>query len=301
MMHRGQDIFMSIVVPTYNRGHLIQKTLQSCLDQNTAASFEIIVVDDGSTDNTEIKVAQINDPRIRYYKKANGERGAARNLGVRQASGAFVSFLDSDDIIYPTYVQNAFQYATDRPDSSIFHLAYQIASSSGEVLHTYTDHSGVSLNQRLLKGNFMSCMGVIVRREIVLKQGFSENRALSGSEDWLLWLKLAARHEIHHLPTVSATMIDHDERSTRSFSEQELLDRTILLCTELRDDKIFVNHFGHKAIRHIKAHMYTYSALHLILTREIFAGWGLYWKGIAINPGEIFTRRTLAIIKHSIT
>ena len=79
-----EPILFSVVIPTYNRATFVTKTIQTFLEQ-TYTNFEIIVVDDGSKDNTAEMVQNISDPRLRYYKKENGERGAARNFGLAQA------------------------------------------------------------------------------------------------------------------------------------------------------------------------------------------------------------------------
>ncbi len=95
--------FFSIVIPTYNRASLIGATLQSVLEQEFS-EWELLVVDDGSTDNTATVVAQFTDSRIHYLPKANAERGAARNYGVARAVGEYVLFLDSDDRLHSNHL-----------------------------------------------------------------------------------------------------------------------------------------------------------------------------------------------------
>ncbi len=90
--------FFSVVIPTYNRANFIRDTVESVLKQDHT-DFEILVVDDGSTDNTETVIAEAfgNTEQVRYFKQVNAERGAARNKGIREARGEYVLFLDSDD------------------------------------------------------------------------------------------------------------------------------------------------------------------------------------------------------------
>jgi glycosyltransferase involved in cell wall biosynthesis len=93
------EIAFSIIIPTYNRAEIIGKTIESALGQ-TFQNFEIIVVDDGGTDNTEEVIQAFYSPKLSYYKKENAERAAARNFGAARGKGNYVTFLDSDDILF---------------------------------------------------------------------------------------------------------------------------------------------------------------------------------------------------------
>jgi glycosyltransferase involved in cell wall biosynthesis len=104
----------SVVIPTYNRAHLVLRAVRSVLDQ-TFADFEVIVADDASTDDTEAVVGALDDPRVRYLRcERNGGNAAARNLGWRSARGRFICFLDSDDEYRPAFLErviDAFEQA----------------------------------------------------------------------------------------------------------------------------------------------------------------------------------------------
>jgi glycosyltransferase involved in cell wall biosynthesis len=88
--------FFSIILPTYNRASFISKAIESVIDQ-LYNKWELIILDDGSTDNTKEIVLSFNDDRIRYIYQENKERSAARNNGIRNAKGEYICFLDSDD------------------------------------------------------------------------------------------------------------------------------------------------------------------------------------------------------------
>ena len=109
-------MLFSVVIPSYNRASLIRRSIDSVLSQSVT-DFEIIIVDDGSTDNTEEVIKTIGDPRVVYLKQENKGATAARNNGVRHAKGDYVSFLDSDDVWYPTTL--AKQLAKFKSDSEI--------------------------------------------------------------------------------------------------------------------------------------------------------------------------------------
>jgi len=88
---------ISVIIPTYNRSSLAREAVESVLAQ-TFADFEVLVIDDGSTDNTKQVIESIQDNRIKYSYKDNGGVSSARNMGIGNASGAFIAFLDSDDL-----------------------------------------------------------------------------------------------------------------------------------------------------------------------------------------------------------
>jgi glycosyltransferase involved in cell wall biosynthesis len=96
--------FFSIVLPTFNRAHLIGVPIRSIISQ-TFNDWELIVIDDGSTDNTKEVVAGFNDERIKYIYQNNQERSAARNHGIKNAAGKFICFIDSDDLWYINHLQ----------------------------------------------------------------------------------------------------------------------------------------------------------------------------------------------------
>src|SRR5215211_4198690 len=106
----------TVVIPTYNRAGFIVETINSVLAQ-TDADFEVVVVDDGSTDDTQNVVRRDfgHVDKVRYVRQANAERGAARNRGIREARGQFVIFLDSDDLMRPDHLSALRGIIEERP------------------------------------------------------------------------------------------------------------------------------------------------------------------------------------------
>lgn len=292
-----KPVFFSVIVPTYNRAHLIKKTIFSVISQ-TYPHFEIIVVDDGSTDDTKIVVQSIPDHRVKYFWKNNEERGAARNFGVSKAKGDYVTFLDSDDLFYKNHLIEAAKLVEDKKPN-VFHLAYEIRDTQNHLIASLDRRIG-SLNEKILEGNSLSCMGVFLKQDIALRHPFNEARGLAGSEDWLLWLQLAARYSFEYSNKVTACMIQHEQRSVLNYDEIDLLQRTNLLLQALEDDLCFVQKFRQCAIVRIKAHMLTYIALHLSISHKKLSAVRYLLQASLTYPTEVFKRRTLAIIKHLI-
>ncbi len=119
MSTTGNHPRFSIIVPTYNRAASIQATLDSCFAQ-TCTDFELIVVDDGSTDDTLDALAAIEDPRLVVLPQENAGPAAARNHGMRTARGDYIAFLDSDDIWYPHFLASAQAQLAAEPDLFLY-------------------------------------------------------------------------------------------------------------------------------------------------------------------------------------
>ncbi|RZF58941.1 glycosyltransferase family 2 protein [Sphingobacterium corticibacterium] len=112
--------YFSVVIPLYNRENLIQNTIQSVLDQDTEKTFEVIVVDDGSKDESAKKVAEMQDPRIRYIYQENAGANVARNHGVEVALGKYVAFLDSDDVFMNDHLSTSAAVLLNDPDTVVY-------------------------------------------------------------------------------------------------------------------------------------------------------------------------------------
>lgn len=286
----------SVVVPTYNRADLIAATLRSVLAQ-TDADFELLVIDDGSTDATAAVVGAITDPRLRYIPITNGERGRARNWGTRESRGRYVTFLDSDDLLLPHHLAEARATIARARDPEWLVLSYITRSFEGQET---TRRLTAPLAPQLIRGNVLSCNGVFIRADIARQHPFSEVRALSASEDWLLWLQLAARYPAAVSAEPTSIIIDHAGRSVRRGMAEQLAERTRLLVAGLRADQAVVTHYGERGIRRVEAHMLTYTALHLALAGQRRGVLSRLLRGALLSPAELFQRRTLATLKHLI-
>ena len=190
---------VSVVMPAYNVGAFIAEAIQSVLDQ-TYPDWELVIVDDGATDNTASIIATFADPRIIVVHQANGGLTAARNSGLSKISGDWVLFLDSDDVLRPDALEHLMRAAAlDRgvPPAVIY----------GDYMRI--DEAGTTLGRRELLGKirtqpsgdllgfflqgFVQMIGTaIVRRDVVTRVGRIQV-GLEPMEDWV-WFTLAALH-----------------------------------------------------------------------------------------------------------
>src|SRR5436853_837478 len=169
----SQSPFFSIIIPTYNRAALIEATLQSVLEQ-TYPHYEIIVVDNCSTDNTEELLQPfIRAQQIQFIKhEENYERARSRNTGMSAARGDFVTFLDSDDFMYRTNLADAAEYALAHPECKCFHNLFELVDAERNVIYRYKFPSLKNQTKAITRGNFMSCIGDFIHREIYTQYRF---------------------------------------------------------------------------------------------------------------------------------
>lgn len=229
----GHSPLVSVVIPTYNFGHLLPYALDSLLAQ-TYTNWECIIIDDGSKDNTEHVVAQYlqQDARFKYIKQTNSGPGQARNRGINEASGEYLQFLDADDLLGPDKL--AFQVAalaqyphTDIVYGPTLHFTTTKANP-GAVGELYADKfkrpeisgSGNELVKTFLQTTFFpSCS--IIKRSLVHALG-GLDAALIQSEDWDLYLRATQRRATFHYladtpPQAKALIRAHDSNNTRNF------------------------------------------------------------------------------------
>lgn len=185
------DKLVSVIIPTYNRGSFIKETINSVLNQ-TYQNFEILVIDDGSTDNTKEIVHSFNDQRIQYiHQKHSGFPAVARNTGMKIAKGEYIAFLDSDDLWFPQKLEKQMKLFEIYPGKLLI-------STNGIIFPVkpyirfldFKRDKIISLNE-LLRKNIIINSSVLMKRSIINEIGFlDENSALKSGQDYDYWLRL---------------------------------------------------------------------------------------------------------------
>jgi glycosyltransferase involved in cell wall biosynthesis len=293
-------VFFSIVIPVYNRAERIEATVQSVLSQHYT-HFELILVDDGSTDNTgqvlKKLISHRPDVNVKYYYKENGERGAARNFGAAKAKGDFINFVDSDDLLYPNHLEEANRLINQNPNSQWFHLNYDKKSTNGKLTGT-GPNLGKNPKRNLISGNSLSCNGVFVKRELAIKNPFCEKRVLAGVEDWELWLRLASQFPLLLSEKITSSIIFHDERSVLEKNHEKLIQRFELFMRLIQKNTPVTEFMG-KDRSLFYCSCYSYISLHLALMKGRRRLTLLYLlKSLRSYPAFVFHKRFFAILKH---
>jgi glycosyltransferase involved in cell wall biosynthesis len=229
--------FFSIVIPTYNRSGLILKTLDSVFEQ-TFNNYEIIVVDNCSTDNTEeVLKPLIHACKIQFIKHdKNYERAVSRNTGMAAASGQFVTLLDSDDIMYPNNLIDAFSFVEKNPEVQLFHNFYELVNENGLSIYQYKFPSLKNPKKAIAKGNFLSCIGVFLSKEIYKKYRFDPAEVLQGIEDWEFWLRVLADHDIGRIEKINSGIVHHKGRSITKYALASYVEKKDYVLRKIKAD-----------------------------------------------------------------
>jgi glycosyltransferase involved in cell wall biosynthesis len=185
--------FFTVIIPTYNRAELLREAIQSVLDQ-TFEDFELIIIDDHSTDNTSEVVSSFNDNRIKYIMndRTKGPAGA-RNTGIFKARGDWITFLDSDDIWLPEKLEVQFKKIQERDETVKFiYAGYAIYDfeKKKEVASYLPEKEGWILKDLLYNNYITALCSVIVQKDILLKVGGFDER-FPALEDWELYVRIA--------------------------------------------------------------------------------------------------------------
>ncbi len=192
---------ISVIIPVYNSEKFIKETIESVLNQ-TYKDFEIIIIDDGSSDNS-LKCVEsfMKGTDIKVMKQNNSGPSSARNLGIKSALGKYRAFLDSDDIMMPDRLELQVRALEEDRNIGLVYTDLMTFNESGIVYNSkkryITPHSGSVLN-RLLVENFITTSTVMVRKECLDNVGYFDEK-LKHSEDYKMWLKIAMKYKIGYV------------------------------------------------------------------------------------------------------
>ena len=211
--------FFNVVIPTYNHARFLRGALESVLAQ-TDPDFEVLVINNYSTDDTVGVIENFGDPRVRRIDFANhGVIAASRNVGIREAGGEYVAFLDSDDLWYPEKLACVREAIRRHPETDVA-CHEQIYRSHGKIRRLSRYRPPRSrwddlYDYLLFVRNCLSPSATTVRRSTLIDVGlFSEDRTLVTVEDYDLWLRLARVSRFRFLPDVLGEHVEHGENAS---------------------------------------------------------------------------------------
>lgn len=205
-------VTVSVIIPTYNYGRYVGQAIDSVLAQ-TLPVHEIIVVDDGSTDETESVLACYSD-RVRVIRQRNCGVAAARNTGVASSSGELVAFLDADDTWLPLKIERQVARLLAEPELGMVHCGMREVDQAGKTVLDYSEGLDGWLANELLLFERRAIVGsgstALVRRAAFdAVGGFDEEKDLHPSEDWDFCYRLARRYKIGFVPELLVSYRNH--------------------------------------------------------------------------------------------
>lgn len=182
---------VSVIIPAYNKANLTVQTVKSVLNQ-TFKDIEIIVVDDGSVDDTSEKLSQFGDRIIYVYQKNKGACGA-RNTGIRYAQGNYLAFLDCDDLYESDKLELSVNALKQNEAIGFVYSAAFLIDNDNKTLRIYQTKQYKNIEQifdKLLLGNFICNSTVVVRKEVIDKAGLFDETIFMPA-DWDMWLRFS--------------------------------------------------------------------------------------------------------------
>ena len=207
----------SVIIPLYNKPQSIQHTLR-CVLQQSFQDFEIIVVNDGSTDDSVLKVLEMKDERIRLVQKPNGGVSSARNRGILEAKYAYIALLDADDYWGSDYLLEQKGLIEEFPEAGMWGCAFGYLEDNRfqEVEHgVLKNFRGVLANYWSMykKSNIFSSISVVIRKDVFEKVGYFDER-MKYSEDLDMWYRTLLNYPVvFYNKTLAYYRIDAENRA----------------------------------------------------------------------------------------
>ncbi len=207
---------VSVIVPTYNRAHTLQTAIDSVLAQDFS-TWELLIIDDGSTDNTKLIVARNYDPRIRYFKKQNAGPQIARNYGIEKALGTWITYLDSDDILYP-YCLSTMVTALKENPNVVFAMPngvrmldlYENSKLISSVRDTEKLGETFTVHDIFMRHARFACLGFMHLRRLYA-EGLRWDEQVGGMEDWEFMMSIGTKYPKQFL-YVPALVYEYHQR-----------------------------------------------------------------------------------------
>lgn len=189
---------VSVNICCYNSEQFIQETIESVLAQ-TFKDFEVVIIDDGSKDQTAEIINRFNDPRLRYFYQENQGLSAARNKAIKLSKGKFIALLDHDDLWETNKLKIQVRLLDSKPEVGLVFADAYLIDANNKTSKLYFDacspHRGRVVEQ-LVKGDFIPCLTVVMRRDIVSSTGsFKKNLHITEEYDFFLRMSLATEFD----------------------------------------------------------------------------------------------------------
>jgi len=208
---------VSVIITTYNREQTIEKAVRSILNQ-TYRDIELIVVDDGSADDTESIMQRIDDQRLKYFRySTNQGRCRALNYGLEKATGDFITFHDSDDVCYPTKIEKQWNYLTNSSADAVICQMNRYLESDLSFISVFPaniEHEGILTQKEIVSGSKVSPQCLMIKKEIAHDCKFDED--LKRLVDWDYSISISQYYKIAFMKEVLVDVYMREDSITMS-------------------------------------------------------------------------------------
>jgi len=291
---------VSVIIPTYNRAKIIKKSIDSVLAQ-TYQDIEIIIVDDGSKDNTKELIESLNNPKIKYFYQENAGASAARNTGIKNASGQFIAFLDSDDVWLSEKLEKQLDVFKNNENIDIVYSGFKWIEETGDKyeINRFKNYKTKKEFAKFLLCNMLPiCPIVMIKKSVFDNIGvFDEN--LIVAEDWEFCLRALPHHNFYYIDEV-LTHFYRNNKSLSATADIEKMKKTHLDVLErffaLKDNYKNYGIFKNRALSHqyfVFALMTFYRARNNQVTPPVVETIKYTAKGFCFSPAYYFSKKQI--------
>jgi glycosyltransferase involved in cell wall biosynthesis len=237
-MVNNSESLVSVIIPTFNSGQYIKAALESVFNQ-TYKNIEVIVVDDGSTDNTRV-VLEAFMKQIKYIYKENGGPASARNRGVKEAKGEFIAFLDADDMWLPEKIELQFGVFVKDQRIGLVSCNHHQIDEKGQILeeskHIHYLSQKVLFNVLLVKNVVSGGSNAIIKKECFDKVGLFDEH-LHGTEDWDMWLRIAKYYDVKFVEQPLVKIMVRQNSISGTTNADKMLENELRVLDKLFNSK----------------------------------------------------------------
>ncbi len=201
----------SVVISVFNKEKYIGETIKSVLAQ-TYTDFEIVILNDGSTDKSETEILKFKDSRIRYFSQKNQGAAAARNAAIKLASTDIIALLDADDYWYPFYLEEQNRLLNQYPEEAVFATATEIKRNGKTFKNSYSiqiigkDATVVNYFEASQLDSILHSSSIVIKREVFENVGWYDPKIVSG-EDTDLYVRIGLKYKVVFSPKVCTTYV----------------------------------------------------------------------------------------------
>lgn len=243
---------ISVVVMTYNRSAYLSNTLHSILNQ-TYKNIEVVIIDDGSTDNTEEIVSSIHDTRIRYIRNNNNSKNIAllKNQGINTSVGNYIAFCDDDDLWYPEKLETQIPFLKEY---DLVCCNANIINSEGDIIeHSFYKLATTNFKispKILFSENVILVSSILFKKEILKKEKFDDRNIKVFYEDWELWLRIIDKHKFFFLNINLVSIRRHSSITFKSIESRNsgLIDTMNFIRTQNQLTNYIYNKYANIAV-----------------------------------------------------